>query len=103
MICSRFLQDKDAQALKEDYAKARLAAQEKAAAFDKVREAARALNKELEAKNKELKDQEDLVARLAVCTPPPSFNFLQVHTHTECGIYYFAAVPSLMKLCPGHL
>jgi hypothetical protein len=57
-------QDKEAKALKEDYAKARQAAQEKAAAFDKVREAARALNKELEEKNKQLKDQEALVARL---------------------------------------
>ncbi len=66
------MQDKEAKALKEDYAKARQAAQEKAAAFDKVREAARALNKELEEKNKQLKDQEALVARLGVnpFTPP---------------------------------
>jgi chromosome segregation ATPase len=58
-------QDKDAKALKENYAAARQAAQQKAADYDKVREAARALNKELEEKNKQLKDQQNVVDRLS--------------------------------------
>jgi len=70
------LQDKDAQAQKDNYAAARKAAQDMAADFDKVREAARALNKELEEKNKQLKDQQDLVARLAVPPPLPPFIWL---------------------------
>lgn len=60
------LQDEEAKALKESYAKARQVAQNKAAEFDKVRDAARALNKELDDKARQLKEQEAEVARLAV-------------------------------------
>lgn len=63
-ICA--LQEDDAQALKDSYAKAQQVAKDKAAEFDRVRDAARALNKELNDKARLLKEQEAEVARLAV-------------------------------------
>ena len=64
--CMYFPQEDDAKALKESYAKAQQVAEKKAAEFDKVRDAARALNKELNDKSRLLKEQEAEVARLAV-------------------------------------
>ena len=64
------LQEAEAKKLKDDYANARKIAEQKAAEFDKVREAARGLNKELEDKANLLKIQEAHVAKLAVgCLP----------------------------------
>ena len=69
MLICHTLQDEDAKALKDSYAKAQQVAQAKAAEFDKVRDAARALNKELNDKSRLLKEQEAEVARLAVRVP----------------------------------
>ena len=63
------MQEAEAKRLKDDYAKARQIAEQKAADFDKVREAARGLNKELEEKANMLKIQEAQVAELAVHFP----------------------------------
>ena len=60
------VQDEQANAQKDSYANARKAAEDKAAEFDKVRDAARALNKELNEKSRLLKEQESEVTRLAV-------------------------------------
>ena len=60
------MQDKEAKAKTDAYAKAREVAQRKAADFDATRDAARSLNKELEQASLLLKQQEVEVARLSV-------------------------------------
>ena len=86
------LQEAEAKRLKDDYAKARKIAEQKAADFDKVREAARGLNKELEDKANMLKIQEAQVAKLAVCLiglvlsrllHMPQLNLLSCSNHTS--------------------
>jgi hypothetical protein len=101
------MQDKDAQAQKEQYAAARKAAEQKAADFDKVREAARALNKELEEKNHQLKDQQAVVTRLAVSQlPDPLSNFTAlIRTYTVLAVQNIPLqrAASLLKVWVFHI
>lgn len=63
-LCSE--QEGEAKAAKDAYNEARKIAEQKAAEFDKVRDAARGLNQELEQKASLLKSQEAEVAKLEV-------------------------------------